>query len=121
MELAHEREVLAHLPHSAGELTHGSEHRLLLEVAQHVMAVVNGFDLVQRPVEEPREVVLLAARGERSHDLIETQVGEELRLARARQPASPPPRSNRMLRNVGAATDPRPSVEVMSFHRTRSR
>ena len=82
MELSHERQMPAHLPHSARELTHGSEHRLVLEVAQHMVAVVNGFHLAQRPVEEAREVVLLAAGGERGHDLIETQVGEEIRLAR---------------------------------------
>ena len=47
------------------------------------MAVVHGFDLVQRPVEERREVVLLASGGERGHDLIQVEVGEEVRLLAA--------------------------------------
>ncbi len=71
-----------HLSHSAGELAHGSEHGLLLQVPDYMVAVVNGSHLVQRPMEAAREVVLLAAGGERGHDLIETQIGKEIRLAR---------------------------------------
>ena len=81
VELSHQLQMPAHLLHSAGELAHGLEHGLLLEVPQHMMAVLDNPDVVQGPIEEAREVVLLAPGGERGHDLVEPQVGKEVGLA----------------------------------------
>lgn len=81
VQLCDQFQVLTHLLHPAGELAHPCEHRLLPQVAQHVMAVVNGLDLVKRPVEEPSQVILLTPGGERAHHLVEMQVREEVGLA----------------------------------------
>ena len=70
------------------------------------MAVVDRFDIVQRAVEERRQVVLLAAGGERANDLIEMEVAEKQRV-----PVCPsdPFRScsNRMLSNARWQFSPR--------------
>jgi hypothetical protein len=44
------------------------------------MAVAHRLSGAQRAIQERREPVLVAARGERPDDLIQSQVGEELRL-----------------------------------------
>ena len=74
--------MLAYQAHPAGECAHGLEYVFALEVTQHVMAVVDRFDIVQRVVEERREVILLASVRERRQDLIQMQVTEEIGLLR---------------------------------------
>ena len=81
VQLRHQLEVLAHLLHCGGECTNGFQHRHALQVTQHVMSIVDGFDVVQRCVEERREVVLLAPRNERCDNLVEVQIGKEVRLS----------------------------------------
>jgi len=44
--------ALAHSPHLAGERADGLEHCGLLEVAQYVVAIPDGRDVVHRSVEE---------------------------------------------------------------------
>ena len=41
------------------------------------MSIVNRLDVVQRPVEERRQLVLLAPGGERRHELVQVEVPEE--------------------------------------------
>src|ERR1700733_2693231 len=71
--------MLAHLLHLTGKLPYGREHRRLLQVAQNVMAVLNCLELVQRSIEQRREVILLPPRGQRGDDLVQMQVCEEVR------------------------------------------
>ena len=77
-------EVLAHPPHSAANARTASSTGSRLELAQHVMAILNRLDRVQWPVEQRRQLVLLAPGGERRHDLIEMQIRKELGHARRR-------------------------------------
>jgi Major Facilitator Superfamily len=80
VELLDPCEPRPHLLHALAECARRAEHRLLLEVAQHLVAVADVCDVMQRRPEERLEVILLAPRGERRDQLIETQVGEERRL-----------------------------------------
>ena len=80
MRLRRRHEALAHAAHLPSELLHRFTHRIVLEVAQHLMAVADRRDIAQRGVEERGELILFAARGDGSHDLVEMQVTEELRL-----------------------------------------
>ena len=48
------------------------------------MAIANRLDVVQRTVEERRQLVLLSAREQRGKDLVEMQVTEEKRLRSGR-------------------------------------
>ena len=80
MELVHDRQVLAHVVHPGGELADRVEHRRLLEVTQHVVSIADGLDVMQWPVKQWRQLVLLMARGQQGNDLIEVQVAEERRL-----------------------------------------
>jgi hypothetical protein len=80
VELVHDRHVFAHVVHPGGELADRVEHRRLLEVTQHVVSVADGLDVMQWPVKQWRQLVLLMARGQQGDDLIEVQVAEERRL-----------------------------------------
>ena len=82
VELPHLLEVLAHLPHRLREPGDRLEHLALLQVAQNLMPVPDGIDLVQRRIEQRFQLVLLAPRGHRLQHLIQVQVGEEVRLLR---------------------------------------
>ena len=69
--------MLAHLSHAVGKCADGGDDVVALELTQHVVAVADRLDRVQRPVEERGELVLLAAVGERGEDLVEVQITEE--------------------------------------------
>ena len=76
--------MLAHPLHPARELADGVGQRLLLKIAQHVMAIANRLDVVQRTVEERRQLIFLSAREQREQDLVEMQITEEGRLLSGR-------------------------------------
>ena len=73
----------AHPAHPVGKCSHGSEHGLLLQVTQHIVAVMDRLDVVQRAIEERHELIFLAPRRQRPDDLVEIQVPEELGLLAA--------------------------------------
>ena len=80
IELLHRGEVLPHPPHRFREGRDRLQHLALLEIAQHLVAVVDGRDLVQLRVEVRPQLVFLATSGHRLQDLIEIQVDEGIRL-----------------------------------------
>jgi hypothetical protein len=82
VELVRLLEVLAHPLHRLREPVDRLEHRALFKVAQNLMPVPDGVNLVQRRAEERIELVPLAPRGHRLQHLIKVQVGEVVRLLR---------------------------------------
>ena len=80
MQLFGEYQVLAHRTHPVGERADDREHRLPFQIGHNVMAIMDRLDVAERLIEERSEVILLVPRGQRSEDLVQVQVSEELRL-----------------------------------------
>jgi hypothetical protein len=74
VQLVRLREVLPHRPHLLREGSHRLEDRVLFEVVEHRVAVMDSVDVAQRRVEEGLEVVFPATGGDRLDDLVEVQV-----------------------------------------------
>ncbi len=83
MLLLRQAEEAAHPLHLLCERANGFTNRVLLEIAEDLVPILDRGDAAKRCVEELREVVLVATSRDRRHNLVEVQVGEKGRLRRA--------------------------------------
>jgi len=71
------REMVPNRPHPNGEFMDRIRSFLVLQVPHHVLAVLDGFDRVQRTIEKRRDVVFLLAHRDRGDDMVEIEVAEK--------------------------------------------
>jgi hypothetical protein len=80
--LLRQAEIAPHSLHLLGEDENGAAHLSLLQVAKDVVSILDRGHAPKRRIEEPGQVVFVAAVRDRCDDLVEIQVAEEQRFVR---------------------------------------